>query len=407
MIPVTVHDTAGLPVPGSHITIPGSQPRFVARHWGKLAVALSILVIVIVVRLLPVTVERQVVAPGTVVWDVLGTGTLDARTRATVGAKIAGRMAEILADQGDQVKKNQVLARIDDADLRRQASAAEAAWRASQSSVVRAKADQARAQAVVEQAQRDRKRLEPLRESNIVSVESLEQAGERLAVAMADINRSAAAITEAEQQGSAAEETLRMYQARLAEATIVAPFDGVVVRRFREVGDVVVPGTALILVVATDTLWISAWVDESSMTGIAVGQQARIFFRSNPGKEHVGEVLRVGREVDRESRELLVDVRIVDPPIQWAIGQRAEVFIQTISREAACSIPARFLRTRGGVQGVWIDDHGAVAWRPLVIGLRGRNWVEVTKGLAAGEIMVIPAGDPLPTLREGQRISAR
>jgi HlyD family secretion protein len=288
---VTVRDAGVLPGPGSNMAIPGSQPRFLSRHWGKLAVALSVLAGVIVVRSLPVAVERQVVAPGTVVCDILGTGTLDARTRATVGAKIAGRMAEILADQGDQVKKDQVLARIDAADLRRQASAAEAAWRASQSSVARAKADQARAQAVADQAQRDRKRLEPLRESNIISVESLEQAGERLAIALADIGRSDAAITEAEQQAAAAEETLRMYQARLAEATIVAPFDGLVVRRFREVGDVVVPGTAVMLVVATDTLWISAWLDESAMTSVAVGQQARILFRSNPRKADPPPVL--------------------------------------------------------------------------------------------------------------------
>jgi HlyD family secretion protein len=118
-------------------------------------------------------------------------------------------------------------------------------------------------------------------------------------------------------------------------------------------------------------------------------------------------VLRVGREVDRESREFLVDVRIADLPVQWAIGQRAEVFIQTSIIEAACSLPARFLRTREGVQGVWIDDHGAAAWRPLMLGLRGRDLVEVTKGLIAGESVVIPAGDPLATLREGQRISAR
>ena len=385
----------------------GLLRRFLARHWGKVAWAVIMLAAVLVMRLRPMAVDRHVAASGTVVREVMGTGTLDARTRATVGAKIAGRMAELGADQGDLVKKDQVLARIDDTDLRRQVSAAEAVWRAAQSSIVRAKADQTRAQAVLDQAQRDRTRLEPLREANIASLDSLEQAGERLAVAQAELGRAAAAIVETEQQAAAAEETVRMYQARLAEATLAAPFDGLVVRRVREVGDVVVPGTAVMTVVATDTLWISTWVDESAMGSIAVGQAARIVFRSDPGKGSRGEVLRIGREVDRESREFLVDVRIADPPVQWAIGQRAEVFIQTGATEAAVRLPSQLLRTRDGVVGTWIDERGTAVWRPLQIGLRGLDAVEVTAGLAAGESVVTPTGGPTATLSDGQRISTR
>jgi HlyD family secretion protein len=380
---------------------------FLGRHWGKMTLLIVVLAVVLVIRSRPIAVERHTVTTGMIASETLGTGTLDARTRATVGAKIAGRIDVISADQGDRVKKDQQLAHIDDADLRRQVSTAEATWRASQSSVVRVKADRVRAQAVVDQAQRDRKRLEPLREANIASQDTYEQAGERLAVAEADLTRSIAAITEAEQQEGAAQENLRMYQARLAEATITAPFDGLVVRRDRDIGDIVVPGTTLMLVVATDTLWVSAWVDESAMAAIAVGQTARIVLRSDPTKSHVGEVLRVGREVDRESREFLVDVRIADPPAQWAIGQRAEVFIRTAAVDGVVRLPWRFKRTRDGVDGVWLDDHGYAAWRPLALGLRGLDAVAVTKGLAAGEVVIIPVGGPTATLQNGQRTSSR
>lgn len=389
------------------MTATSAAPRLLYRHWGKLALVVAVVAVVVVVRLRPVAVERHPVAIATVASETLGTGTLDARTRATVAAKIAGRIDRLSADQGDQVTKDQALAHIDDADLRRQVAAAEAGWRASQSSVVRVKADRVRAQAVVDQAQRERKRIEPLREANIASVEIYEQSGERLAVAEADLARSAAAITEAEQQMAAAEENVRLFQARLAEATITAPFAGLVVRREREVGDVVVPGTTLMTVVATDTLWISAWVDESAVAAIAIGQPARIVLRSEPGVPRVGTVLRVGREVDRESREFLVDVRITDPPAQWAIGQRAEVYIRTASAEGVISLPWRFLRTREGVDGVWLDDHGHAVWRPLSLGLRGLDAVAVTAGLVAGEVVVIPVGGPAAMLRDGQRISGR
>lgn len=379
--------------------------RFLRRHWGKLTLIIIALAIVVTVRLVPVTVERHVISLGSVVQEVMGTGTLDARTRATVGAKIAGRIDVISADQGDQVKKDQILAHIDDADLRRQVSAAEATWRASQSSVVRVKADQTRAQAILSQAQRERERLEQLRKDNIVSQEIFEQAGERLAVANADLTRAAAAITEAQQQMAAAEENMRVYQARLAESSLTAPFAGLVVRRYRDVGDVVVPGTTVMTVVATDTLWISSWVDESAMAAIAVGQPARIVLRSDPGTERVGEVLRIGREVDRESREFLVDVRITDPPAHWAIGQRAEVFIRIATVEGATRLPWRFLRTRDGADGVWVDDDGRATWRPLVLGLRGQDAVAVTTGLAPGDTVIVPVGGPTATIRDGQRIS--
>lgn len=381
--------------------------RFLRHHWGKLALMVAVVVVVVVVRLRPVSVEFHSVSLATVVSETLGTGTLDARTRATVAAKIAGRIDQLSADQGDRVAKDQVLAHIDDADLRRQVAAAEAAWRASQSSVVRVKADRLRAQAVVDQARRERTRIEPLREANIASVEIYEQSGERLAVAEADLARSTAAIAEAEQQMSAAEENVRLFQARLAEATITAPFAGLVVRREREVGDVVVPGTTLMTVVATDTLWISAWVDESAMAAIAVGQPARIVLRSEPDAPRVGTVLRVGREVDRESREFLVDVQIADPPAQWAIGQRAEVYIRTAVADGAISLPWRFLRSRDGDDGVWVDDHGRARWRPVKLGLRGLDTVAVAAGLAAGEVVIVPVGGSAAMLRDGQRISRR
>lgn len=381
--------------------------RFLRRHWGKLTLIIVALAIIVTLRLVPVAVERHVIVIDTVAQVVMGTGTLEARTRATVGAKIAGRIDVISADQGDQVKKDQVLAHIDDADLRRQVSAAEATWRASQSSVVRVKADQARAQAIMNQARRESERIEQLQRSNIVSQQIFEQAGESLAVANADRARAEAAITESEQQMAAAEESLHVFQARLTESSLTAPFDGLVVRRDRDVGDVVVPGTTVMTVVATDTLWISSWVDESAMAAIAVGQPVRIVLRSDPSKERVGEVLRIGREVDRESREFLVDVRITDPPAHWAIGQRAEVFIRTATAEGATRLPSRFLRTRDGTDGVWVDDHGRATWRPLGLGLRGQDAVAVTTGLAPGESVIAPVGGPEATIRDGQRISVQ
>jgi HlyD family secretion protein len=87
--------------------------------------------------------------------------------------------------------------------------------------------------------------------------------------------------------------------------------------------------------ISTEVLWVSAWVDETEMSRIAVGQPARVAFRSEDAKSFRGEVARLGRETDRETREFTVDIRVLELPTNWAVGQRAEVYIETARRDKA------------------------------------------------------------------------
>ena len=91
----------------------------------------------------------------------------------------------------------------------------------------------------------------------------------------------------------------------------------------------VVPGASLLQIISLEEMWISAWVDETQMPKLAAGQKAQVVFRSEPGQSYPAVVSRLGREADRETREFLVDVRVEKLPANWAVGQRAEVFIQT------------------------------------------------------------------------------
>jgi HlyD family secretion protein len=148
-------------------------------------------------------------------------------------------------------------------------------------------------------------------------------------------------------------------------------------------------------------------VDETAMTGLKVDQPARVVFRSEPAKSCVGEVARLGREADRETREFVVDVRIKELPENWTIGQRAEVFIETGRKAGALTMPPRFLRWREGKSGVFVAKGGKATWRDVTLGLRGRETVEVTQGLSAGEKVVAPADPKQPPLKPGQRVTAK
>ncbi len=259
--------------------------------------------------------------------EILGTGTLEARVRSTVSARIQERLVEVLADQGDQVKAGQLLARLDDAEIKQQVAIADAALNAAKQTATRVAADLERSEAVLAQARRDNDRLTNLVKSNAVSQTDADKAAEALKVAEADLKRANAAIAEAQGLVLVAEKTLLHRKEQLAFTRILAPYDGLIIRRDREPGDMLVPGGGLMEIISLKELWISAWVDESFMAKVSAGQKARIHFRSDPEHPYPGEVSRLARETDRETREFLVNVRVAELPKNWTIGQRAEVYL--------------------------------------------------------------------------------
>jgi len=140
-----------------------------------------------------------------------------------------------------------------------------------------------------------------------------------------------------------AENNHRYHKARFGNTVITALFDGIIIRRDRDPGDVVVSGRSILYMASTDEMWVSAWVDETEIERLTPGQNARVVFRAEPQKTYPGTVIRLGLETDRETREFLVDVRVDRLPSNWALGQRAEVYIETASREQVVTVPLKLL----------------------------------------------------------------
>ena len=232
----------------------------------------------------PVAVLRHTVARGHVLAEVLGTGTLEARVSAIVGPKIPGLIVEIAVDQGDHVKAGDTLITLEDTDVRQQVAVAEADVAAAAASVERLEADRRRAEAVLAQARLTHERHVHSAASNATSQQELDKAAEARAVAEAELARSGAAITEGQRRLTAAERSLDYQRARLHDTTIESPFDALVVRRDRDVGDVVTAGSSVLQLVSLSEMWISAWVDETELARLAERQPARVVFRSRAGR---------------------------------------------------------------------------------------------------------------------------
>ena len=353
----------------------------------------------------PVTVVAHKLTRGSVASEVVGTGTLEARVEATISPKIQGRLAEVLVDQNDPVIARQLLAKLDDAEWREQVAMAKAGLNAAVATVERVRADEGRAQAVLKQAQLNHGRALDLRKSNVSAEAELDKAIESLRVAEADLKRGQSAITEAERQRVTVEKTLAYHEARLADTQLRSPFNGLVVRRDRDAGDVVVPGSSVLQIIATNDLWISAWVDESAMPHLTNGQKARVVFRSEPARSFPGEVARLGRQMDRETREFIVEVSVKVLPANWAVGQRAEVYVEAARNSSALVIPKDFISWREGKAGGFVEEGGKARWKEIAVGLSGDTGFEITHGMNEGEHVIKPDGGK--SLAEGQRIKTR
>jgi HlyD family secretion protein len=352
----------------------------------------------------PVTVSASAVKRGLIEAEVMGTGILTAHAKATISPKIQGRLVELLVDQNDTVTKGQLLARLDDSDLREQQAIAQANLEAARAADERAGADRKRAEAVRVQAKLEYDRQTQLQAKQFSSQSDLDKSRELLQVAEAEELRAVAAVIEAQKQTVAAERTLDYQNAKLADTSIGSPFDGLITRRDRDLGDIVVPGASIFQLISTKDIWVSAWVDESLMATVKPGQSARIVFRSEPGKDCRGRVIRVSPEVDRETREFLVDVVPENLPPRWAVGQRAEVFIVTGRKDNVVRIPGKMIRWRDGRAGVLVNDGGRARWRNLELGLVGRDATEVVNGLTENDSVILPNESQAKQLQPGRRV---
>jgi HlyD family secretion protein len=372
----------------------------------KLAVlAVVVAVAVYVLYFKPVPVTSYTVKAATVEAEVMGTGTLAARFKTTLSSKITGKIMALGADQNDPVSKDMLLATLDDSELRQQVEVASASLEAAKAALTRVEADITRAEAVLTGARQDYKRVSALSGKQIVSADELDKSKQALDVAQAGLESSQAAKVETQRQIATAERTLKYQEALLANARILCPVDnGLVTFRYRQVGDIVVPGTAIMDVACLNEIWVSAWVDETAAASLAPGQPVRVVFRSEPEKPYAGEVARLARQTDPETREFLVDVRVKELPKNWSVGQRAEVYIKTGSKADVPSIPQRLLLWRDGKPGVFVDDGGKARYQEVGLGLKGRETVEIVRGLEIGQAVIAAADGDNSKLTDGRAI---
>jgi len=351
----------------------------------------------------PRTVDLLTVTPSSFQPELSGPGVLDATVRANVGASLQGVITALAVDRNDAVVKGDLIAEIGAADLSAGRDAAFASREAARKAVEATAADVTRAQATLENARQTLARQNELLRSGVGTRSAFESAQTAVRQAEADMAKVNSARMQAEAQDAAAAANIAASQALLDKSVIRAPIDGIVVSRALNPGDIATPSSVLVTIVDPASIVLSARFDESVIARLQPGQSATIRFGGNGEALYRGTVRRVSREVDQETREFTVDVAPVRLPPNWALGQRGTAVIDLGQVQDVLAVPVASIARRDGVAGVWVESAGRAVWRPVDLGRFGGARVEVLRGLASGDTILLSPNGVFPWMRIANR----
>lgn len=341
------------------------RPTAVRYGLAALATAGAVWLAVTIATNRPIAVE--VAAPTVnVPVRVFGLGTVEARVLSKIGFEVGATLAELNADHGDRVTKGQVLARLSAGEQEAKVAKARAALAIAEVSIGRAAANVEKAEAVLAQKREANKRKQSLAGRDIVSQQAAEEAVRDEAVAKADVAVARSESESAKAQLTDAMAQLRFEETMLSHRTLLAPYDGLIIERHKEAGTVIKPGDPIFTVIAKDSYWGLAYVDEQRAGFIKEGQKVEARLRSRPLDSFTGEVVRIGLESDRVSEERRVFVRGDNPPSRVHLGEQAEFWITVATLEEALLVPEAAVHGYDGRQGtVWTVEEGRLKRRVI------------------------------------------
>ncbi len=320
-----------------------------------------------------VAVRTVSLAPASAVDRVEVTGSLHGARDAVLAAKVMGTVLEIRKGAGQAVRKGEVLVVLDDREVRGNIGQAEGAL--------------AQAKAAASLAESNLRRFEQLKERGAASQLELDQARYQYETAQGAVRQAEGAV------GAAGSDR--------ASAQIPAPFDGQVVDRLIEVGDMAAPGRPLLRVEDATSLRLHVSLAETQAALAQPGDSVEVTVPSLPGRAWTGTVAEVVPAVDPATRTQLVKIDLPqDAALRSGLFARARFAVGT---RQALSVPAAALVRRGGLTGVFIAADGRAAFRlvEVVEAPAGAATVEVLSGLLGGEQIVVA---PPATLTEGARV---
>jgi RND family efflux transporter MFP subunit len=311
---------------------------------------------------------------GSVREEIEITGSLKPKEQVDVSAQITGRIRTLNVMVGDSVRRGEVIAELEDAELAQQVRRAEAAQ-----AVVEATVQQRRAE--LSNAENDLNRARQLVEAGLLSRQDFDTKQTSFRVVQSQL-----ALTGAQREQALAE--LNELKIRLQQMRIRAPMPGQIAQRFVDVGAVVSASTPIVRLVNLSTLVTLANVPEREISKLRVGNRAIVHVDAFGDKLFEGRVARVSPVLDPATRTALVEVEIPNPEGTLKAEMFARVKLDLATQRRAVLIPRDALVYRGQQSGVYVYEGERPAFRSIETGSTQGQQIEVVGNLPAGTTIV-------------------
>jgi RND family efflux transporter MFP subunit len=302
----------------------------------------------------PEPVNVAALSRGPAVVAVYATGTVEPTVMMPIAPRVSGRLVQLKVDEGSQVRKGQLLARLEAPDV--EASLGELQSRRRQAGEDLARAQDLLNRGVATRVARDRARTE---------VNALD----------AQISRT---------------------RAQLGFTGLVAPADGSIIRRDGEIGQLINVNQAVLWMSCCAPLRVTAEVDEEDVPLVKPGQRVLIRSDAFPDKSFEGKVDQITPKGDPVARSYRVRITVpTDTPLMIGMTTEANILIE--QRDNALLAPVGAVKD----EQVWVIQGGSVTRKAVKTGVASGARVEILSGLSGSEQVVV---DPPATLKEGQRV---
>ena len=328
---------------------------------------------------------------GPIATTVAATGTLQAVATILVGTQVSGQISEIFADFNTEVRKGDVIARIDPLSFQNSVDEAEA-----ELSV--AEAGLKKAQVALSEAKDEEERKRKLATSGAGSAVELSKAAAARGLAAAEVQNATATVDKSKAK-------LKQARLDLERSQIRSPVNGVVIQRNVEQGQTVAAElqAPTLFVIAQDLkdMQVQLSVDEADIGGVAIGQPVTFTVDTFPGRQFIGEVVQVRKYpvVKENVTTYVVIVSAPNPDLVLLPGLTALATVVLKAKDDVLRVPSAALRFRPknapfSGSAVWVLGASGLIERRVDVGLFSPSFVEVEGNLREGETVVVSDETP-------------
>jgi membrane fusion protein, multidrug efflux system len=326
------------------------------------------------------------------------TGTVRARTTATISAKLMGYAREVRAQVGDHVREGQQLVLLDAREMESNVSRTESAREEVRSAVPEAESGIAAAKAQLDFAQVTFNRMQDLLNKRSIADQEFDEAWARLKATQAGLNMARAKRTQLDSKLAQLEQEIRLAGIQRGFAAITAPFSGTILTKSVEPGSLAVPGGPLFTLEREGAYRLEASVEESQLYLVRVGKAVSVTI-DGTNRTFSARIVEIVPSVDAAARTGTVKIDLPQiPELRSGLFGRARFDTGT---HKVLTVPLASVVTQGQLQSVLVAENNFARVRLITLGASAKDQVEVLSGLNPGDKVVVPIP---PGLSDGSPI---